>query len=145
VSVRNQINEDLKTAMKSGDKGRRDILRLMSAAFKQTEVDSRQELTEDDVIRVLKKEVKQREETIADLEKAGREADDVKAELAVITAYLPQQLDRAAIESMVKEAIVESGATTVKDMGNVMRVLMPKLKGQADGKLVNDIVRELLD
>jgi uncharacterized protein YqeY len=145
VSVRNQINEDLKTAMKSGDKGRRDILRLMSAAFKQTEVDSRQELTEDDVIRVLKKEVKQREETIADLEKAGREADDVKAELAVITAYLPQQLDRAAIVSMVKEAIVESGATTVKDMGNVMRVLMPKLKGQADGKLVNDIVRELLD
>lgn len=144
MSIKTQVNEDLKTAMKSGDKFRRDVLRVLSAAFKQIEVDSKIELTDEDVIKVLKKEAKRREESIVDLEKGGRDSSAERAEFDLISAYLPQQLDKAAIAALAKEAIAESGATSAKEMGAIMKVLMPKLQGQADGKLVNEVVRELL-
>jgi uncharacterized protein len=143
---KDQILEDLKDAMRSGDTKRRETLRLLTAAFKQVEVDQRQELTEDDMISILTSEAKKRREAIDEAEKAGRAelAAQEKYELALIQTYLPQQLSRAEIEKFVREAVQEVGATTPKDMGKVMKVLMPRLKGQADGKLVNTIVKEVL-
>ena len=121
-------------------------LRLLTAAFKQVEVDQRKELTADDVTAILSSEAKKRREAIEEAERAGRYelAAQEKYELALIEVYLPQQLSRAEIEKLVREAVQEVGATTPKDMGKVMKVLMPRLQGQADGKLVNTIVKEVL-
>jgi uncharacterized protein YqeY len=139
-----QIQADLKEAMKAKDAFRRDTLRQLSAAFKQAEVDERKELSEEDVIKILKKEAKRREESIADLEKAGRDTSDEQAELQLISAYLPEEMDRSTIEKFAREAVAEAGATSPKEMGDVMKILMPRLGGQADGKVVSEVVRGLL-
>lgn len=143
-----QINADLKEAMKSGDKFKRDTLRSITSAFKQVEIDTRREITEDDALKIVKKEATRREEAIRDLEKAERDPAEEQAELdlisAYLTAYLPEQLSREAIAELARAAIQESGATSAKDMGAVMKVLMPQVKGRADGKLINEVVRELL-
>jgi uncharacterized protein YqeY len=141
-----QIQQDLKAAMKSGDTRRREVLRLMMAAFKQVEIDQRKDLSEGDMISILTSEAKKRREAIEEMEKAGRSelAEQETYELGVIEGYLPRQLSREEIEKLVHEAVQEVGATTPKDMGNVMKVLMPRVRGQADGKLVNSIVKEVL-
>lgn len=141
-----QIQQDLKTAMKAGDTRRRAVLRLLMAAIKQVEIDQRRELTADDVLGILMTEAKKRREAVEEMTKAGRSglAEQEQYELSVIEAYLPRQLDRAEIERMARETIQEVGAVTPKDMGKVMKTLMPRLRGQADGKLVNTVVRELL-
>ena len=139
-----QIQNDLKEAMRAKDTFKRDTLRLLSAAFKQAEVDQQKELSAEDALNILKKEGKRRQESIADLEKAGRDTSQEKAELDLINAYLPEQMDRSAIEAIAREVIAEVGAESPKEMGNIMKVLMPRLKGKADGKLVNEVVRELL-
>jgi uncharacterized protein YqeY len=145
MSTRDKIMNDLKTAMKEKDAFKRDQLRLITAAFKQAEVDTRQELTEDDVIAILKKEVKSRQETIADQEKAGRDTSEAEAEMTFLQTYLPEQMSRNEIEQIAKEVIAEVGATDTKDMGKVMGALMPRLEGRADGKEVNQVVRQLLN
>jgi uncharacterized protein YqeY len=141
-----QIQQNLKEAMKSGDTRRREVLRLMMAAFKQVEVDQRKVLSEGDAIQILVSEAKKRRESIEEMEGAGRSelAEQEKYELGVIEGYLPQQLSREEIEKLVRAAVQEVGATTPKDMGKVMKVLMPRVQGQADGKLVNTIVNEVL-
>jgi uncharacterized protein YqeY len=141
-----QIQQNLKEAMKSGDTRRREVLRLMMAAFKQVEIDQRKDLSEGDMISILMSEAKKRREAIEEMERAGRSklAEQEKYELGVIEGYLPQQLSREEIEKLVREAVQEVGATTPKDMGKVMKVLMPRVQGQADGKLVNSIVKEIL-
>ena len=141
-----RIQQDLTSAMKSGDTQRREVLRLLMAAFKQVEVDRRVDLSEDDALAILMTEAKKRREAIEEMDRAGRVdlADQERYELGVIEAYLPEPISLADIETLAREAIQEAGATTPKDMGQVMRVLMPRLKGQADGKQVNAIVRELL-
>ncbi len=146
VDPKQHIQDDLKTAMKSGDTRRRDILRLLMAAFKQVEVDKRITLTADDALGILMTEAKQRRESIAEIISAGRDdlVDQQQYELDVIESYLPRQISRDEIAALARDAIQEVGATTPKDMGKVMQVLMPKLKGQADGKVVNAVVRELL-
>ncbi|MBI5959045.1 MAG: GatB/YqeY domain-containing protein [Chloroflexi bacterium] len=146
MTSKDQIQQDLKEAMKSGDTRRREALRLLMAAFKQVEVDKRIELSADDVLGILMVEAKKRRESVDEMTRAGRTdlADQEQYELTLIEAYLPQQLSRDKVEEMVRAAILEVGATTPKDMGKIMQVLMPRLKGQADGKLVNTIVRELL-
>lgn len=132
--------------MKSGDTRRRELLRLLMAAFKQVEVDQRKDLTELDAISILMTEAKKRREAIDEAEKAGRVAlgEQEKYELAAIEAYLPRQLSRDEIEKLVRDAVQEVGATTPKDMGRVMKALMPRVQGQADGKLVNSIVKDVL-
>lgn len=141
-----QMNEDLKTAMKSGDVFRKDTLRLMMSAIKQVEVDQRKTLTEDDVYSLLQTEAKKRRDSITEMRGAGRNdlADKEQAELTLIETYLPQQLTREEVEVEARKAIAESGAASAKDMGNVMKVLMPRVKGRADGKLVNEVVKSLL-
>ncbi|HLA42879.1 MAG TPA: GatB/YqeY domain-containing protein [Aggregatilineales bacterium] len=144
MNPKEQIQADLTAAMKARDTEKRDALRLLTAAIKQVEVDQRKELSEEDVYTILQKEAKRREESITELENAGRDASSEKAELTLIESYLPEQLDRAEIEAEARNAIAESGASTAKDTGNVMKILMPRLKNRADGKLVSEVVRELL-
>jgi uncharacterized protein YqeY len=141
-----KIQQDLKTAMKAGDTERRHVLRLLMAAFKQVEVDKRIELSESDVVDILSTEAKKRREAIEEMDQAGRDklAKQERYELSVIEEYLPQQLSREEIEQLAREVIQEIGATTPKDMGMVMKNLMPRLKGQADGKQVNAVVKDLL-
>lgn len=140
------ISAALKDAMKNKDTQRRDILRLLSSAFKQVEIDQQGELTAEAALDVLQKEAKKRRETIDEMEKAGR-TDDVaqeQFELDVIESFLPRQMTREEIEAIAKQAIAETGAETAKDMGKVMGALQPQVKGRADGKLVSQVVRELL-
>ena len=141
-----QITQDLKAAMKAGDTQKRGVLRLLLAAFKQAEVDRQKELTPEDALGILMSEAKKRREAIEEMEKAGRQAlaEQERYELSVIEAYLPAQMSREDVERIAREVIAEVGATTPKDMGRVMKAIMPRVKDQADGKLVNRIVRELL-
>ncbi len=152
MTLKDKLNDDLKNAMRSGDTARRDTLRLLLAAIKQAEVDKLDPskrtsgLTDADIQDILSREAKRRREAIEGFEKGGRADLVVKeqAELALIESYLPQQMSRAEIEILARQAITESGATSPNQMGAVMQKLMPQVKGKADGKLVNQIVRELL-
>lgn len=141
-----KLQAALKEAMTNKDAFRRDTLRLMMSAIKQVEVDERKELSADEVVAVLQKEAKKRRESIDEMEKAGRVAlaENEKHELTLIEEFLPKQLSREEVAALARDAIAQSGAASAKDMGKVMGVLMPKVKGLADGKLVNDVVRELL-
>jgi uncharacterized protein YqeY len=141
-----QLNEDLKNAMKSGDAFRKDTLRLLMAAIKQIEVDQRKVLSEEDVYAMLQTEAKKRRDSITEMRGAGRNdlADKEQAELSLIESYLPKQLTRQELEVEARKAIAESGASSAKDMGNVMKVLMPRVKGLADGRLVTEVVKSLL-
>jgi uncharacterized protein YqeY len=146
MGLKDQLNQDLKAAIKSGAEARRDTVRLLLAAVKQAEVDRQTTLTDEDVLALLQKEAKGRRESLADAQKAGR-ADLLAAyesELAIIEGYLPQALTREELTALARAAIAEAGATDVKQLGAVMKLLTPRTKGRADGKLVNDIVRELL-
>ena len=144
--IRAEIMSALKQAMKNKDVQRRNTLRLLQSAIKQVEIDTRKEVTQEDVITIVKKEAKKRHESIADMKAAGREEQipDEEAELAIIEEFLPQQLSADKVTVVVKEVITETGASSPKEMGQVMKAVMQRLKGQADGKLVNQIVREQL-
>ena len=145
-ATRQRVLDDIKAAMKAGDKPRLATLRLVSAAFKQKEVDERAELDEPAVAAILDKLVKQRRESIAQYENAGR--DDLvaaeAAEIAVLQDYLPEQLDEAGIDAAVDEAVASTGASSVKDMGKVMAALKPALQGRADMGAVSRRVKERL-
>jgi hypothetical protein len=142
-----RLQEDLKAAMKAGDAARRDTLRLLTSAIRQIEVDTRETLTEEQVLAMLTKEAAKRRDSISEAKKNGRDdiADKEQTELTLIETYLPQQLTREELESEVRQAMAETGASTAKDMGNLMKALMPRVKGRADGKLVNEVVKALLN
>lgn len=146
ADVKVKLQDALKQAMVSKDAARRDVLRLMMSAIKQVEVDERRTLSDEETLALLQREVKKRRESIEEARKAGRGdiADTEIAEVAIIEEFLPQQLSRAEIEALAREAVQQTGATSVKEMGKVMGVLMPKVRGVADGKLVNEVVRDLL-
>lgn len=146
MSLKERLQEDLKAAMKSGNVQRRDALRLLTSAVKQEEVDGQKALTDDDMIALLMREAKKRRDSIEEAQRFGR-ADTLEKEqfeLSLIESYLPQQLTREELEAEVRRAIEESGAKSAKEMGNVMKILMPRVKGRADGKLVNEVVKALL-
>jgi len=146
MSLKEQLKQDTIAASKSGDNRKRDILRMLQAAVKQIEIDDRVTLDDAGVLQVLTKQAKQRRESIAEYTKAGRDdlAEQEQYELGVIETYLPQMMSREEIEVLVKQVIVDTGASSPKDMGKVMGKLMPQVKGKADGRLVNEVVRELL-
>ena len=143
---RPKLQAALKEAMVNKDNVRRDVLRMSLNALKQVEVDTRQELTAEDAVNILQKEAKKRRESIDDAEKAGRAdlAEQERMELTILEEFLPRQLSREEVASLARDAIAQTNATSANDMGKVMGVLMPKVKGLADGKLVNQVVRELL-
>jgi len=143
---RTQLEADLKDSMRSGDDVRKRTLRMVLSAVKLAEVEKRGELDEAAMVAVLHKEVKARHETIQDSERAARPdlAEAAQAELAVLRSYLPQPLSEEELASLARQAIEETGATTPADQGKVMKVLMPRLQGRADGKAVSERVRQLL-
>lgn len=148
MSLRDQLTGDLKTALKSSDETRKGTLRLLLAALKQAEIDKRPAgaLDEGEVLAVIQKEAKSRRESIADAQRANR-ADLVamnETELHVIESYLPKQLTREELVELARAAIAETGAGGPQQMGAVMKLLTPRTKGRADGRLVSDVVRELL-
>ncbi len=146
-SLRERLRDDLKDAMRARDATRRGTIRLVEAAIKNAEIEKRGgELSEQDIQAILQRQVKQRQDSIEQYEQAGRSdlADVERAEIAVIEAYLPQQMSRAEIEAAAREAIQQTGASGPSDRGKVMGQLMPQLRGQADGATVNAVVSDLL-
>jgi uncharacterized protein len=134
MTLKERINEDMKTAMRSGEKDRLAVIRLLQAAIKQREVDERIALDDPQVMAVLEKMIKQRRESIVAFEKGGR-ADLVAketAEIAVLQPYLPAQLSEAELDALIAEAITATGAASIKDMGKVMGVVKSKAAGKAD-------------
>ena len=146
MSLKARITEDMKSALRARQTQRLKAIRLLLAAIKQREVDERTELTEPDVLAVIDKMIKQRRESIAQFDGAGRKdlADQERAEIAVLEEYLPQALSRDELEAMVAEAIDAAGAKTLKEMGAVMTQLRPKVFGRADMGAVSKLVRERL-
>ena len=146
MSLKEQLGEDLRDAMRQRDERRRDTIRLALSALHNAEIARGEELNDDGVLGVLAKEAKTRRESIEEFGKAGRQdlVDKESAELEILNGYLPQQLSREEIVEAAREAIQETGASSAKDIGRVMPVLMERLRGRADGRAVNEVVRELL-
>ena len=146
MPLKDQINNDLKEAMRAGDARRRDAIRLLTAALKQKEVDERKTLADADVVSIIDKMIKQRRDSIAQFEKGGRQdlADNEKFEVGVLQIYMPQALSESEIANIVSAAISESGATAPADMGKVMGVLKSKLAGRADMSRVSALVKAKL-
>ncbi len=144
--ILDRIKDDMKASMKGGNKSRLAVIRLILAAVKQVEVDERIELDNDRVIQVLDKMLKQRRESIRLYADAGRNdlAEIEEAEILVIQDFLPQPLTEAEIDAMIKEAVAESGAASVKDMGKVMGLLKAKMQGRADMAVVGAKIKAVL-
>ena len=146
MSLMEKLTADMKEAMKQGEKERLSVIRLVRGSVRQAEIDGKKTLSDDEIIGVITKEVKMRRDSIEEFERGGRSdlVEKTQAEIAILMPYLPAQLSPDEVRQLVETAIAEVGATTAKDMGKVMGVLMPRVKGRADGKLVNEIVRSLL-
>ncbi len=146
MSLKEQINNDIKTAMKEKDNAKRDALRLLSSAFKQIEVDERKELSDDDVIKIIQKQVKQRNEAMIQYRDAGREDlyEKEASEAAIFETYLPKQLSDDELESALRAIIAEVGATSMKEIGKVMGAASKTLGAQADGKRINECAKKIL-
>ncbi len=144
--LKSQIQTDMKTAMKAGDKPRLGVIRLILAAVKQREVDERIELDDSQVLAVLDKMVKQRRDSITQFSAAGRQdlADQEQFELEVIQGYLPAALSEAELSALLESALAETGAAAMSDMGKVMAVLRPQLQGRADMGAVSTLVKRRL-
>jgi uncharacterized protein YqeY len=145
MSLQARLTEDMKQAMKEREAGkfRLSVIRMARAAIKYLEIDKKRELTDEEVLEILAREVKMRRDAMEEFKKAGRDdlVNTAQDEIAILSAYLPKQLDESEIRQLVSTVIAEVGAVTEKDLGKVMSALMPKVKGRSDGKLVNTIVR----
>ncbi|AJQ27229.1 GatB/YqeY domain-containing protein [Pelosinus fermentans] len=149
MSLKERLTEDMKQAMKDKESGklRLSVIRMVRANIKNVEIDSKQELSDDEVLGVVSKEVKMRRDSIEEFTKGNRLdlVENLEQEIEVLMKYLPEQLSETEVRTLVEQAVAESKAVSPKEMGKVMAVLMPKVKGRADGKLVNTIVREMLN
>lgn len=147
MSLLKRFDDDLKAALKASESARVSILRMVKAALKNKQIEKGRELTDDEIVSVLSHMVKQGRESIEQFTKAGRTDLVLKEEreVAILQAYLPQQLSHEELDGIILDAIKESSARTPQDMGKVMRILMPRIKGVADGKYVNQRVKELLE
>jgi uncharacterized protein YqeY len=146
MTIREQLEDDIKQAMRSGDAARRDVLRFLKSAIHNEEIEKHQELDDEGILTVVGKQVKQRRESIDMFRQASRNDLVVKeeGELVILAAYLPEQMSREEILKLAKQAISDSGAESLGDKGKVMGRLMPQVKGKADGTIVNEIVTKLL-
>ncbi|KRL61288.1 GatB/YqeY domain-containing protein [Latilactobacillus fuchuensis] len=147
MSLLEQLNSDLKTAMKAKDKLRLTVIRSLKSALTNAQISAGQDLSSDEELSVLSSQLKQRKESLQEFENGDRAdlADQTKAEIEIVTAYLPEQLDEAAVTAIVDEAMKATGATGKADFGKVMQYVMPKVKGRADGALVNQVVKSKLN
>lgn len=147
MSIQTQLAADLKDAMRDRDERRRATLRLTLAALHNAEIAAGEELDDDAALAVLSKEANKRRESVEEFRKAGRDdmVEKEEAELQILAAYLPEAVSHDEIVAAARKVIGETGAASMKEIGKVMPVLMQELRGRADGRLVNEVVRELLD
>ncbi|HBG45782.1 MAG TPA: aspartyl-tRNA amidotransferase [Deltaproteobacteria bacterium] len=146
MSLREQVTKDMAVALKAGEKARLSTLRMLMSAIKYKEVDAKHQLDDEEVISVISTLIKQRHDSIDQFRKGGREdlVDKETKEVEVLKGYLPPQLSEEEVRNIITKAAAETGATGQKDMGKLMKAVMPQVKGKADGKLVNEIVKEVL-
>ena len=146
MSLKEQLAEDLKSAMRNKDKIRKDVVTMIRSSIKQIEVDERKECGDDDVQTIIMKQVKQRKDALEAFEQGHRQdlVEQTKAEITILKSYLPEPLSQEELSAIVKDAVVATGAQTVKDMGKVISLVMEKTKGRTDGKTVNQLVRQHL-
>jgi hypothetical protein len=146
MSLKEQINTQIKEAMKAKENAKRDALRLLSSAFKQIEVDERRELSDEDVIKIIQKQIKQRNDSITQYQTAGRDdlIEKELSEIAFYEPYLPKQLGDEELSSAIKAIISQVGAESMKDIGKVMGMASKELAGKVDGKRINECAKALL-
>ena len=146
MSLKEQLLEDMKTAMREKDVLRKNSVQMVRAAVLQVEKDNRVTLEDDGILEVIAKEVKKRRDSLTEFEKSGRQdlIDNLKVEIDILLKYLPQQLTEEELEIIVKDAVNETGASSPKDIGKVMQAVMPKVKGRADGKMINQILKKII-
>jgi hypothetical protein len=142
-----KLDDDLKVALKASDRLKVSVLRMTKASLQNRQIDKREQLSDEDIIAIISSLTKQRRESIEQFSKGGREdlAEKERQELAILQSYLPKQMTPEELDNVIAEAIKESSAEGMKDMGKVMRLVMPRLKGAADGKAVNQRVKDLLE
>ena len=146
MSLKQRLAADLKLAMKEKDIIRKNTVQMVRSAVLQYEKDNRTELDDDGVIDIIAKELKQRRDSLPDYEKSGRVdlVDGLKAEMAVLMEYLPEQLSEEELTAIIQDAIAETGASSVKDMGKVMGIVAGKTKGRADAKMIGALAKKML-
>ncbi|WP_297136811.1 GatB/YqeY domain-containing protein [Terrisporobacter sp.] len=146
MSLKQKLQEDLKSSMKNKDAIKKSVITLIRASIKQYEVDKRVELGDDEIVDLIAKQLKQTKDSRDEFEKAGRDdlVSKAEAEIEVLKEYLPQQLSEEELNEIVISTISEVGATSMKDMKKIMTSIMPKVKGRADGKLINELVKKNL-
>jgi len=146
MSLKDKLMTDLKAAMKDKDTVRKNAVQMVRASVLQVEKDNKITLDDEGVVEVVAKEVKKRKDVLPEYEKSGRQEliDELNKEIEVLMAYLPEQMSEEEIEALVISAIAEAGAESMKDIGKVMAVIMPKTKGKADGKTINQFVKKHL-
>jgi uncharacterized protein len=144
--ISSNLSEQIQAAIKSGDKARVSVLRLLSTALKNEEVSKRGELSDAEATAVITREVRKREEAAAEYERGGRgdRASTERAEAGILKEWLPEAMPAEEVERLVDEAITETGSSGPRDMGKVMKVLMPKVQGRVDGKQLSELVRQKL-
>ncbi|SDZ19846.1 hypothetical protein SAMN05660462_02185 [Proteiniborus ethanoligenes] len=144
MSLKIRLMDDMKNSMKNRDKLRKDVLTMVRAAIKQIEVDERVELDDESIIDVISKQVKQKKDAIEDFKRGQRQdlVELTEKEIDILLEYLPKQLTESELDEIVKAAIDETGANSLRDMGKIMSNVMPKIKGRADGSMVNNIVKQ---
>ncbi len=146
MSLKDRLMEDLKTSMKNKDAIRKNTITMVRAAIKQIEVDERKDVSDDEIIAIISKQLKEKRNVIEDFEKGGR--DDLvnltNEEIDILLEYLPKQLTQEEVEKIVVETIKEINATSMKDIGLVMKTVMPKVKGKTDGNIVSSIAKKIL-
>ena len=147
MSLKEQIPEDLKSALREKKSLDLSVLRMLQAAIKNKEIDNKGELSDDDIVQVVSSEIKKRRDAIEEFNKVDRKdaAETEQLEIDVLMKYMPEQLSEEELASKVSELVAESGAGGLKDLGIAMKVVIPALKGKADGKLINKYVREQLE
>lgn len=147
MSLLEKLNNDMKMAMKAKDKDRLTVIRMLKASLQNEQIKIGRELDADEELTVLAREMKQRKDSLSEFEKADRQdlAEKTAAEIVIVQDYLPEQLSEEEIRQIVQEAIKQTGASSPKEFGKVMGVVMPKVKGKADGNQVNEIVKSLLN
>lgn len=145
--LKEKLMTDLKEAMKEKQILRKNVVQMIRAAILQVEKDKQIELDENQVLEIIAKEAKKRKDSLSDYEKSGRQdlIDQVNQEIQIISEYLPKQLSKEEIIEIVKEVIIETGSTSIKDMGKIMKSAKEKIGAAADGKAINEVVRELLN
>lgn len=146
MSLKNQLMDDLKVAMRDKDKVRKSVITMLRSAIKQIEVDERRELEDEAIIDIIAKQIKQKNNAIVEFQNGNRLdlVEEAQEEIRMLTAYLPEQLSLEDIQAIVKEAIATTGASSMKDMGKVMGIVSGATKGRADGKTISECVKAAL-